>query len=49
MGAAGAFTALAAQALGRPLRADAANTSISYTNDEDNNAVISASSWRQLA
>jgi hypothetical protein len=44
MGTAGAVTALAAQALGRPLRVEAANTSISYTNDEDNGTVISASS-----
>ncbi len=44
LGGAGAAAALATQALARPLGAEAANTSLVYTNDEDNSTVLSASS-----
>jgi hypothetical protein len=43
-GSLGAVAIAAAQAVARPLGAKAANTSLSYTNDEDNSTVVSASS-----
>jgi hypothetical protein len=46
-GALGALGATAATALGRPLGVAAANTSITYVNDEDGNTVLRARSVRQ--
>lgn len=44
VGSAGAVAAAAVQAVARPLGVEAADTSLSYTNDENNSAVLSASS-----
>lgn len=46
VGSMGAVAAVAAQAVARPLGAKAADTSIAYVNDENNQVVLSASSIR---